>query len=296
MAGRLATRGEGGRTRGSEQEKPGRPSGWPHGAQANAGSPGNSHLGGVFKHAGCEGRSWQLSGCSCGHSGGSQDEHPARQGHPHPRPAGPGSRWRGFPKTRSRCEAAAGGVLGAPFARRPLPRTRAGSGVGGEAVSLRRAGLRRCHALGSSSQRALWESEVVGWTAGPGRRRPGWPEGPGHLPMGRTPPGLRCPLPGASAGVCGSAARGRAPRRRSLESQPENRSSSGLRGTGAPRLSLGARQAGPSALGVPRQFGAVAKPASGLSFGPRKAREGPWGPPEPSGAGAVAPSRDNAGS
>lgn len=55
MASHLATRGEGGRTRGSEQEKPGRPSGWPHGAQANAGSPGNSHLGGVFKHAGCGG-------------------------------------------------------------------------------------------------------------------------------------------------------------------------------------------------------------------------------------------------
>lgn len=180
----------------------------------SARSPGNSHLVGVFKHAGCGGRSWQLSGCGCGHSGGSQDEHLARQGRP-PTPTPQGLE-------------AGGGVLGAPFARRPLPRTRAGSRVGGEAVSLRRAGLRRCHALGSSSQCALWESEVVGWTAGPGRRRPGRPEGPGHLPMGRTPPGLRCPLPGASAGVCGSAARGRAPCRRSLEPQPEHRSSSGL--------------------------------------------------------------------
>lgn len=152
----------------------------------SARSPGNSHLVGVFKHAGCGGRSWQLSGCGCGHSGGSQDEHPARQGRP-PTPTPQGLE-------------AGGGVLGAPFARRPLPRTRAGSRVGGEAVSLRRAGLRRCHALGSSSQCALWESEVVGWTAG--QRGPDTCRWDGRLPgcdaLCRAPvPGCAGPPPGA---------------------------------------------------------------------------------------------------
>lgn len=209
MARRLATRGEGGRTRGSEQENPGRPSRWPHGAQANAGKcsvPWEQPPRWGFQTRGMRGAELAAFGVRLRAQRRLTGRAPRQTGTtPHPHPTGLGSRRRG-PRGAVRPQTAAADPRGV--------QSRRGGGFPPPCgpSSLSRAGLEQ-------PVRALGER---------GRRLDGRPEGPGHLPMGRTPPGLRCPLPGASAGVCGSAARGRAPRRRSLEPQPEHRSSSGL--------------------------------------------------------------------
>lgn len=151
MASRLTTRGEGGRTRGSEQENPGRPSRWPHGAQANAGKcsvPWEQPPRWGFQTRGMRGAELAAFGVRLRAQRRLTGRAPRQTGTtPHPHPTGLGSRRRG-PRGAVRPQTAAADPRGVQSRRGgSFPPPRGPS-------SLSRAGLEQpVRALGERGRR-----------------------------------------------------------------------------------------------------------------------------------------------
>lgn len=274
MVDRLVTRGKGGRTRGSKQQGPGVRVGGdmaPRRTVGGARSSENSHLGmrrvelaalevPLRAQRRLPGRAPRQTGTSHRQAGLT--------------PAGPGSRWRIFTKTRSRCESAVGGGFGAPFARQPEAADQRGvqgsrSPRGGGFPRPCRGSSGRCVGFIAVTRCHRFPLRVASGKARAVRARPGGmrssagqsdldPVAPAGQ-RGRTPADgtdtARAAMSSAGRlcwGCAGPPPGAGASRRPSPESQTEKHSSSGLRVTCAPWLSLGAKQARPSVLGVPR--------------------------------------------
>lgn len=184
------------------------------------------------------------------------------------------------------------GASGRRSPAHPRPRTSGGSGVRGEAVSLRRAGgavaaawafvaVTRCHQfpLGAASGKARAVSARSGTTrssAGqpdPDPVAPAGQSGPDTSPAampsdGRRCQGVRVRRPGPGLSLSKPRTPNKSTARRASESH-------------VPRGFRWERSRPVPPCSASSEFGAVLTPASGLSFGPKKSpaalAEGPWG-------------------